>query len=149
MIQRIYIDTSVIGGCFDKEFKEDTLPLFDQVRKGKMKIVYSEITLDELVDAPEFVRNVLKGIHEKDKEYVAITDEVLILAETYISEKVVGKTSRADCIHIALATINKVDILVSWNFKHIVNINRIRGYNSINLRLGYQTLEIRTPKEIL
>ncbi len=149
MKQRIYIDTSVIGGCFDKEFKEDTLPLFNQVRKGKMKIVYSEVTMDELVDAPEFVRNVLKGIHEKDKEYVVITDEVLILAETYISEKVVGKTSRADCIHIALATINKVDILVSWNFKHIVNINRIRGYNSINLRLGYQTLEIRTPKEIL
>ncbi len=67
----------------------------------------------------------------------------------YIRDKVVGKTSRADCLHIALATIHNVDILVSWNFKHIVNINRIRGYNAVNLKLGYKTLEIRTPKEIM
>jgi predicted nucleic acid-binding protein len=149
MIQRIYIDTSVIGGCFDIEFKEWSNLLFEEFRKGKLKIIYSEITIDELEDAPQHVKDLLHSIKDNHKEYVTITDEVLILAETYIKEKVVGKTSRADCIHIALATINKVDILVSWNFKHIVNINRIRGYNSVNLRLGYQTLEIRTPKEIL
>lgn len=44
---------------------------------------------------------------------------------------------------------NKVDILVSWNFKHIVNLNRIRLYNATNLKYGYQILEIRTPREIL
>ena len=58
MKQRIYIDTSVVGGCFDKEFKEDTLPLFENVRKGKLKIVYSEVTVDELVDAPKHVRDI-------------------------------------------------------------------------------------------
>ena len=82
-------------------------------------------------------------------ERVELTDEVRALAEKYIKEKVVGKTSIADCQHIALATIYKADILASWNFKHIVNIYRIRGYNAINIREGYQMLEIRTPKEIL
>jgi len=119
-----------------------------RVEKGEIKIVYSEITTDELADAPEKVKNYFRRLSSKQKEFVEISQEAVNLADTYIREKVVGKTSRADCIHIALATIHKVDILVSWNFKHIVNINRIRGYNSVNLRLGHQTLEIRTPKEI-
>lgn len=80
--------------------------------------------------------------------YANVTTEVEELAETYINEKVVGQTSYADCTHIALATINKADILASWNFRHIVNIDRIRGYNSVNMKLGYPILEIRTPKEI-
>jgi hypothetical protein len=62
---------------------------------------------------------------------------------------VVGKTSRTDCFHIAMATINAVDILVSWNFKHIVNVKRIRGYNAVNLKLGYKVIDIRSPKEII
>jgi predicted nucleic acid-binding protein len=148
MIQRIYIDTSVLGGLFDPEFALDTKPFFDKVENGDIKIVYSEITDDELESAPEQVKNYLKQLTSKQKEFVEITPEAVNLADTYVRDKVVGKTSRADCLHIALATIHKVDILVSWNFKHIVNINRIRGYNSVNLRLGHQTLEIRTPKEI-
>lgn len=148
MIPRVYIDTSVIGGLFDIEFSEDTKPFFERVEKGELKIVYSEITNDELTNAPDQIKNYLKGINSKQKEFVEISQEAVNLADTYIREKVVGKTSRADCIHIALATIYKVDILVSWNFKHIVNISRIRGYNSVNLKLGHQTLEIRTPKEI-
>jgi hypothetical protein len=67
----------------------------------------------------------------------------------FVNEKVVGETSFDDCLHIATATLNKVDILVSWNFKHIVNVYRIRGYNSINLRLGYMNLNIHSPKEIV
>lgn len=148
MIQRIYIDTSVIGGIFDIEFLAESKAFFERVEKGEFVVVYSEITLDELIDAPRNVRKYLEGLSTNQKEFVAITEDALMLADTYIKDKVVGKTSRADCLHIAMATLNKVDILVSWNFKHIVNINRIRGYNSVNLRLGYQTLEIRTPKEI-
>jgi hypothetical protein len=78
-----------------------------------------------------------------------MSDESLDLARAYVAEKVVGPTSFDDCIHIALATINKADILVSWNFKHIVNVYRIRGYNSVNLKLGYSTIEIRSPKDII
>jgi hypothetical protein len=76
-----------------------------------------------------------------------ITDEAIDLATDYINEKVVGKTSFADCLHIAIATISRADFLISWNFKHIVNIERIRGYNSINIKKGYKQLEIRSPRE--
>ena len=80
---------------------------------------------------------------------VEVTPEAIKLAQSYVDEKVVGETSLDDCIHIATATLSKVNMLVSWNFKHIVNIYRIRGYNSINIRLGYPTLEIHSPKEIV
>lgn len=86
---------------------------------------------------------------DKQIEFIETTDEATQLADTYIQENVVGETSRADCLHNALATINNADILVSWNFKHIVNINRIRGYNSVNYRHGHKMLEIRTPRKIL
>jgi hypothetical protein len=82
-------------------------------------------------------------------ERVELTEEAVQLADKYIIEKVVGKTSVEDCRHIALATINKVDILASWNFKHIVNLDRIKGYNSVNLRNGYSLLEIRSPKDLV
>jgi hypothetical protein len=71
------------------------------------------------------------------------------LADSYIQENVVGRTSLEDCRHIALATINKVDVLASWNFKHIVNLDRIKGYNSVNLRLGYSMIEIRSPRDLM
>ncbi len=61
----------------------------------------------------------------------------------------VGQTRADDWRHIATATIEKVDHLVSWNFKHIVNVFRIRGYNSVNIRNGYPQLDIRSPKEIV
>jgi hypothetical protein len=80
---------------------------------------------------------------------VELTEEAVKLADAYIQQKVVGKTSLEDCRHIAMATIYKVDVLVSWNFKHIVNLDRIKGYNSVNLRLGYSMIEIRSPKELI
>ena len=78
-----------------------------------------------------------------------MTEETVKLADTYISEKVVGKTSLEDCRHIAMATLYKVDVLASWNFKHIVNLDRIKGYNSVNMRLGYTIIEIRSPKDLV
>jgi hypothetical protein len=146
--QRIYIDTSVIGGVFDQEFAKDTAIFFERVRTGEIIVVHSELTNAELADAPNIVKSFLSTLPLSQQEFLLVTPEAANLADTYIREKVVGKTSLADCLHIALATIHKVDILVSWNFKHIVNISRIRGYNSVNLRLGFPTLEIRTPKEI-
>lgn len=148
MIRRIYIDTSVIGGLFDHEFQSASRGFFERVKREEFKVVYSEITAVELAGAPAMVRAAFDRVPSLQKEFVLITQEAVDLADAYIKENVVGKTSRADCLHIALATIQKVDILVSWNFKHIVNIDRIRGYNSVNLRLGYQVLEIRTPEEV-
>ena len=149
MEQRFYFDTSVFGGLFDAEFEEETVLLFEKVNLGQIKCVYSNLTESELTKAPERVRNHFESIKDEFKEKVLVTPEALKLAQTYIEEKVVGETSLDDCIHIATATLNKVNVLVSWNFKHIVNIYRIRGYNSVNLRLGHTILEIHSPKEIV
>lgn len=145
---RIYIDTSVIGGYFDDEFNTDTRLLFDEILREEYKLVISDLTVRELVNAPERVRTLLRDL-KIDFEIIAVTQESIDLATDYINEKVVGQTSFDDCIHIATATIHKLDLLVSWNFKHIVNVIRIRGYNSINLRNGYSPLEIRSPKDLI
>lgn len=148
-MNRVYLDTSVFGGYFEPEFEIWTKILFKKIKDGEFKIIYSRLTDIELASAPENVRELVKSLPESSIELVNISDPAIALAESYISEKVVGTTSRADCIHIALVTLNNADILLSWNFKHIVNINRIRGYNSVNYKLGYKLLEIRTPREVL
>lgn len=147
--QRFYFDTSVFGGVYDMEFEEDSIQLFEKVKLGQIICVYSDLTEGELFEAPEKVKTFFKNLKNENIEIVSVNDEAIDLAKKYIAEKVVGDTSFDDCIHIALATIHKVDILVSWNFKHIVNIYRIRGYNSVNMSCGYQTLEIRSPKDII
>lgn len=147
-IQRIYIDTSVLGGYFDKEFDIATRRLFDEVKKGEYKIVVSNITEGELLNAPERVRTLLNDL-DIDYEVLKLTDDAVNLALEYIKENVVGQTSYEDCLHIAIATISRIDLLVSWNFKHIVNIKRIRGYNGINIKNGYPSIEIRSPKDLI
>ena len=148
-MERIYLDTSVFGGFFDIEFEKWTKILFEKIYQEEYKILYSQLTDRELSPAPKRVKDLVLTIPENQIEVVELTEEVKELANKYISENVVGKTSTADCVHIALATIYDADILVSWNFKHIVNVSKIRGYNSINYRLGHKILEIRTPREIL
>ncbi len=149
MIRKVYVDTSVVGGYFDAEFTAATRIFFDRVFRNEFKIVVSELLEAEILLAPDKVRDFLDSIPEEQIVYVELTEQAIELADKYIAEKVVGKTSRADCQHIAIATVSQVDALVSWNFKHIVNLERIRGYNSINIREGYPILEIRTPKEII
>jgi predicted nucleic acid-binding protein len=145
--QRIYIDTSVFGGYFDEEFAEHTIPLFDRLKNKEFTLLFSSVTQDELENAPDKVKELVKNIKTDSTEFLDTTDEAVDLATEYITEKVVGQTSYADCLHIALATIYRADFLVSWNFKHIVNVQRIRGYNSINIKNGYRQIEIRSPRE--
>ncbi len=149
MKSRIYIDTSIVGGYFDDEFKEATQLLFERFENDEITFVVSDLLELELIYAPANVRELLTNYSIDKFEKVELTAEAVQLGDSYISENVVGKTSLEDCRHIALATVYKVDVLVSWNFKHIVNLERIRGYNSINLRLGYQILEIRSPKDLI
>ncbi|MGI6337771.1 MAG: type II toxin-antitoxin system VapC family toxin [Bacteroidales bacterium] len=149
MRQRIYIDTSVFGGYFDEEFSEHTIPLFERIKNEEFILLFSTITQDELDNAPEKVKELVRSLKTKNTEFIEVTNEVVDLATEYIIERVVGQTSFADCLHIALATINRADFLVSWNFKHIVNIEKIKGYNSINIKKGYKQLEIRSPREFV
>jgi predicted nucleic acid-binding protein len=149
MRQRIYIDTSVVGGFFDEEFKDATQRLFKRLEDNEVKFVISDLLELELIQAPKHVNELLLKYPTDRFERIELTEEIMNLADRYIAEKVVGRTSLEDCRHIALATINRVDVLASWNFKHIVNLDRIKGYNSVNLRLGYPTIEIRTPQELV
>jgi len=149
MTKRVYIDTSVVGGQFDKEFSADTIPFFDNVIAGKLLIIVSNLLEAELLRAPNHVKQFLDTIPKTSIERIELTEEAAQLADEYINAKVVGRTGRADCQHIAMATIAHADVLVSWNFRHIVNLDKIRGYNGINYQLGYNMIEIRTPKEII
>lgn len=134
----IYTDTSVFGGCFEKEFKEWSELLIDEFKKGVKTLMISDLTIEELDFARAEIRAKLNEVITEDTKTVFINDEVISLAKTYIIEGALTNKSYNDALHIAVATINNSDILTSWNFKHIVNINRIRLYNSINLRMGYK-----------
>jgi predicted nucleic acid-binding protein len=145
---KIYIDTSVIGGYFDPEFEDESKRLFKKFQDKDFDMVISDLTQSELIRAPKNVKDLINDLNLQP-EIVSISPEVIALAQEYIKENIVGQTSLDDCLHIALATINNIDILVSWNFKHIVNIIRIRGYSAINILNGYPTIEIRSPKDII
>jgi hypothetical protein len=148
-MERIYLDTSVFGGYFEPEFELWSKLLINKIIKGEIKLLFSQLTEIELIKAPQFVKDLFKQIPDEHIEFLAITDEAMALANQYVKENVVGKSSLEDCRHIAIATLYNADILASWNFKHIVNVTRIRGYNSVNYKYGHKILEIRTPREIL
>jgi len=146
---KLYLDTSVYGGYFDEEFKDETKKLFDKIIADEYKVITSNINDDELANAPDKVQELYHSITNPVWIDTSNDRRIITLAEKYIEQGVVGLTSLADCTHIAAATIFEADVLVSWNFKHIVNIIRIVGYNNVNEESGYKKLEIRSPKEIL
>jgi hypothetical protein len=148
MIPRIYIDTSVIGGYLDKEFQEHSVRLFSDFEDGKLIAVLSDITIGEIKQAPLIVQALLNHPGLKMANHVALDREAIELAEAYLSEGAIDGNHRVDAQHIAIATIDRVDVLTSWNFQHIVKWRRIRAFNAVNLKLGYRYLEIRSPRDI-
>ena len=149
MIKLVYIDTSVVGGVFDKEFELWTNIFFDRVRNGEFKIAVSELLVEELKPAPEHIRDFIYTLPEDQVLVARYEDDAREQADKYQEEGIVGPTSLTDCRHIATATVNNIRILASWNFKHIVNLNKIQLYNAVNIKEGYIPLEIRTPRELL
>ena len=149
MARRIYTDTSVIGGCLDVEYRVGSSALINAFAVGSEILVISDLTLLELAQAPVAVREVLDRVPEGNRERVDLTESAAALAQAYVKAGVVTRRQLVDAQHIAAATLHRVDVLVSWNFKHIVNLTRIHGYNSVNLRRGHPLLEIRTPLEVL
>jgi len=146
---RIYTDTSVLGGCEDEEFAEHSVRLVEGFVTGERVLVLSSLTVQELAAAPAEVRKRLAAVPEAHIETLQLDAESMEFAEAYIAAGVLTAKMRADAQHIAIASVGRVDVLVSWNFKHIVNLKRIHGYNSVNLRKGYPMIEIRTPREVL
>jgi len=133
---KIYTDTSVFGGCYDEEFSKWSMKLIDEFKNGKNILVLSDLTLKEIEESPRHVRDIINSIPKNYIEYALLDDDAKALAQKYIFEKAVSQRYLVDAQHIAIATINKVDLLVSWNFKHIVNISKIRLYNAVNLNVA-------------
>ena len=148
-IPRVYIDTSVFGGCFDVEFAEESLALFEMIRSGAYRAVISEIVLEELEDAPQRIREIVLSLPEKGLEFIAITEEIIQLRNEYEAAGILGPKWIDDMTHVAAATIARVDAIVSWNFKHIVRLDKMRAYNQVNLQNGYGILTIISPKEAI
>ena len=144
---RVYVDTSVIGGMQDEEFADATRGFMERVHKGEYRLIISSITHDELESAPAHVREVLGTLAEGTYEEIDLNDEMRELADAYISAGALGKASEYDAFHVAAATVAKADLILSWNFRHIVNYDRIKKFNAVNLLNGYATMDIRSPRE--
>jgi hypothetical protein len=147
-IQRVYIDTSVLGGCFDPEFARWSNALLDDFRAGRLKPVISEIIAAEIADAPPAVRELLVDLLALAPETLDVTPEALALADAYQAHGILTSKFYADGLHIALATSAEVDLLVSWNFRHIVHYDKIRLFTAVNLERGYKSLAIYSPREV-
>ncbi|MCY4314243.1 MAG: PIN domain-containing protein [Gammaproteobacteria bacterium] len=145
---RIYVDTSVIGGCEDDRFRKHSRLLFEAFKQEKAIMVISDVTLDELMRAPESVAKIPNQVPETQSELLEETDQARELADAYISSGALGPAHYNDAMHVAIASLGKVDVIVSWNFKHMVNWGRIQAYNSVNRKLGYPEIDIRTPENI-
>ena len=139
---RIYIDTSVIGGCFDPEFSEWSNSLMKDFASGTF------IPLAEIDDVPEGVRRKYDDLLRSEHEFSLVTEEVIELADAYQRRGILTSKFYDDGLHIALASIAEADLLVSWNFRHIVHFDKIRLFNSVNLELGYKPLQIYSPREV-
>jgi len=148
-VLRIYLDTSVFGGCLDAEFAGESKQLLADIGLGRFIVVVSDTLLAELAGAPPAVRGLLAGLPSQQTETVGLTAEIEVLRDAYVAAGVVGPASREDAEHIAIATVAGVDMVVSWNFKHIVHYEKIAGYNAVNILHGYKPVLIYSPKEVV
>ncbi|MCK4437111.1 PIN domain protein [bacterium] len=145
---RIYVDTSVIGGCYDPEFKKWSKGLLSDFKIGIFSLVISRLTDAEIEDAPEDVKKAYREFRNCEHEFFELDPEAINLADTYLSHGILSPNYRNDARHIAIATIAGVDILVSWNFRHVVRFDKIRQFNAVNLEKGYKTISIYSPREV-
>lgn len=147
-VMRLYLDTSVFGGVHDVEFEADSKRLIEAIHEKKFLVMMSDVVLDELVGAPANVKKVVTDLPAGQIFRVEVTEEVKRLRDEYLERKVLTPKSLDDATHVALATINRADAIVSWNFKHIVRLDKMKLYNQVNFSLGYGILEIVSPKEV-
>src|SRR5690606_23855966 len=106
-------------------------------RRGRIIALVGSMTLAELAEAPEQVQAVLADLPQENIFRCGITAEVEELRDAYLAAGVLGPKWRGDAAHVATATVHDADMVVSWNFRHIVNFEKIRLFNAVNIRLGY------------
>ncbi len=145
---RVYVDTSVFGGTQDEQFANASKRFFERVTRGEFTVLLSRTTVDELATAPENVRKALDDLPPGRIEGVVVNAEAQELANRYVASGVLGEASLGDALHVAVASVAGADVILSWNFRHIVNFDRIRGFNGVNTAMGYRTLAILSPLEM-
>jgi len=145
---KVYADTSVYGGAFDPEFQRASRAFFEQVEAGRFRLVASAIVLREVRGAPEEIRR-LAGAMLAEGELVDVTAEAVTLQDAYIEAGIVGPASEADALQVACATVTGCQMIVSWNFRHIVHYQKIALYNAINIVQGYSEIRIHSPLEVI
>jgi len=145
---RVYVDTSVFGGTQDEEFAESSKRFLERVMEGEYRLLISSITHDELESAPAEVRGIVENLTQGTYEEIDLDEEMWELANAYISAGALGRASEYDALHVAAATVAKADLILSWNFRHIVNYDRIKKFNAVNLLNGYKMMDIRSPREV-
>lgn len=145
---KIYVDTSVFGGVFDEEFDKPSQQLFEEIDSGRFTLVTSAIVEAEIEPAPNNVQ-LLFAKYAKNAYVVEITHEMLKLQSGYISSGVVTEKSLEDALHVAIATVSGCDMIISWNFKHIVHFDKIPKYNAVNILNGFGSIGIYSPLEVI
>jgi len=145
---RIYADTSVFGGVFDEEFAEPTQKFFSEIDTERFTIVTSAIVEAEIEPAPQKIRDFFAH-YESIAEIAQVTQEMLLLQQQYINSGVVTPKSAEDALHVAIATVTQCNLIVSWNFKHIVHFDKIPKYNAVNILNGYGQIGIYSPLEVI
>lgn len=146
-IVRAYADTSVFGGVFDEEFEKPSKRFFEVVKAGDIKLLTSELVREEIQAGPHKVQAFFEEML-LSSEIVDISQAVLELQEAYVNKTIVSKRYATDAMHVALATVSGARVIVSWNFKHIVNFQKIPMYNSVNASRGYHPIGIYSPLEV-
>ena len=131
------------------EFAAESQRLIEAIRNNKVVMLLSDLVISELVDAPPDVRDVLTSLPTEAIENISLTKEIIALRDAYIAARVVAFKSINDAAHVAAATAARADAIVSWNFKHIVRLDKMKAYNQVNLLNGYGILTIISPREVL
>ena len=144
----LYLDTSVFGGVFDDEFMVDSKRVIEYLKNGTAQLLISDTVIAEINRAPEHIKNLLTMIPPENVKFATDFSEANILSEQYLGENIVSAKWKEDTLHVALATINHADAIVSWNFKHIVRLDKIKAYNQVNLQNNYGIITIISPKEV-
>jgi len=144
----VYLDTSVLGGCFDPEFAPWSRGLIQDLGAGRYRPVLSTLLADEMARAPARVRALFAEVLALAPLLLETTPEVELLVRAYEAHAILPARFRADMVHIALATAGGADVLVSWNFRYIVRLDKIRLFNAVNAEQGYRTLAIHSPREV-
>ena len=147
-LPRVYVDTSVLGGCFDPEFARWSRALVQDFRGGRLQPFFSQLLAAELENAPRPVRALYAELRPLAGPAIELSPDALDLASRYSAHQIVPARFRNDMLHIALATVADADIVVSWNFRHIVRFDKIRQFNAVNLEAGFKVIAIHSPREV-